>query len=274
MAFSARTCLRVPATSSGNMCDWSSRVREKMVTSFPSLWICARRPSYLYCATTAPIFARMASAVGSRSASCEWIGLPTWTSRVATARCASSSPDCSKTRPGDEPQIRGLIVGPLQQLALFGIVPPGLRQGVKDRRVPDAQPQVAQQDAHHIFGRYAVGAREQAGKSGNLLFDRSFAGRLRDGSQLLKHVLDTQHMGVNPCFVIDLPCDQSQIPERRIQRCNMLWGGVRSHGNGPGHGFLRHPHLQRYEERRYPPLDQVADMFDFIWTFYRAKQLC
>src|SRR5947209_2160827 len=161
MALSARTCLRVPSMSSGNMCDWSSRLREKMVTSFPSLWICARKPSYLYCATTAPIFAMMASVEGSRSASWEWTGLPSCTSSAATARCASSSSGCSKTRPGDEPQVRGLVVGPLQQLALLGVVPPGLRQCIEHGGVSDAQPQVPQQDAHHVFGRHAVYAREQ-----------------------------------------------------------------------------------------------------------------
>ena len=93
--------------------------------------------------------------------------------------------------PGDQTQIRGFVVGPLQQLALLGIVPPGLCQRVEYGRVADAESQVPQQDAHHIFGRYVVYACEQAGKSRTLLFDRSFPRRQRDGSQLLKHFVDT-----------------------------------------------------------------------------------
>src|SRR5258707_170576 len=42
MTLSARTCLSVPSMSSGNMCDWSSRLREKMVTCWPSLWVYVR----------------------------------------------------------------------------------------------------------------------------------------------------------------------------------------------------------------------------------------
>ena len=46
--------------------------------------------------------------------------------------------------PANEAEIGGFIVGSLQQLALLHIVPPGLRQRIKHRRVADAQPQVAQ----------------------------------------------------------------------------------------------------------------------------------
>jgi len=53
----------------------------------------------------------------------------------------------------------------------------------------------------------------------------------------------------------------------------MLWRGMIGHRNGPRHAFLRHPHLQRLKEWGDPPLDQVADLFDFLWTFDRAKQL-
>ncbi len=175
--------------------------------------------------------------------------------------------------PTNEAEIGGFIVGPLQQLALLGIVPPGLRQRVEHGRVADAQPQVPQQDAHHVFGGHVVNMIEQVGQTRALLFDCAFAGRLCDGSQANKHLVDTQRRGNTSCFAAHLPGHQSQIPERRIERLNVLWRGVIRQSERLRHAFLCHPHLQRHEEWRDPALDQVADLLDLPWAFDRTKQL-
>jgi hypothetical protein len=115
--------------------------------------------------------------------------------------------------------------------------------------------------------------RKQVGQPGNLLFDRSFAGRLRDGLQPLKYIVDALSIGHRSCFLPDLLCHQSHVSKGVIACQYVFWGSVRCDGNRPGHGFLRHPHLQRLKERRHPALDQITDFFDFLWTFDRAKQL-
>ena len=109
--------------------------------------------------------------------------------------------------PANEPQVRGFIVGSLEQLALLHIVPSGLRQRIEHRCIADAQPQVAQQITHHIFGRHAVYLCEQVGEPRTLLFDRSLARRLRDGFQAKKHVVDTEDRGDTPFLALHLPGD-------------------------------------------------------------------
>src|SRR6266516_5811836 len=179
MARSARTCSRVPAMSSGNMCDWSSRLREKIVTWFPSLWICARRPAYLYCHDR-PHLGDDGLGAGEPLGELRVDRLADLDVQGCHRALGLSLVGLLVDGPGDEAQIGGLVVGSLEQLALCDVVPPGLRQGIEHGRVADAQPQIAQQDAYHVFGGHAVNVCEQLSQSCTLVFDCSFARGLRD----------------------------------------------------------------------------------------------
>ena len=53
---------------------------------------------------------------------------------------------------GDESQVGDLVIGPLEQFALLGIVPSDLRQRIEYGRIADAHPQFAQQDAGAPIG--------------------------------------------------------------------------------------------------------------------------
>jgi hypothetical protein len=175
-------------------------------------------------------------------------------------------------RAGDEPQVGRLIIGSLQQCAFLGIVPPDPRQRLKHGGVADAHPQLPQQDTYHILGRYAVNLGEHVGKSGTFLFSSAFPGRLRDGSQPLKHLLDTQNSGGVLCPTLHVLCDQPQITQRRVQCRNLLRCAVRGKRDELHHAFVSHPHRQWLIERRHSALHQVADLLDFLRSFDGAKQ--